>query len=201
MKNIEKKQEVLAISNSPADLIRQAISGGTDLDKLEKLLNLQERWENNEAKKAYHRAMTAFKANPPDIEKDKKVAYGGTKYAHASLSNVTKKINEALSKHGLSSSWSLTQNGIISVTCKITHEQGYSEETTISAPADVSGSKNAIQSIGSTVSYLERYSLLALTGLATRDIDDDGKAAGKVAFTVSENGKVKKKAVETAEVI
>ena len=143
---------------------------------------MQERWEANEAKKAYHRAMSAFKSNPPSIEKDKKVSYnsgkGTVKYNHSSLANVTGKINEALSRHGLSASWKVTQNGSVSVTCKITHEQGHSEETTLTAPADDTGSKNAIQSIGSTITYLERYSLLALTGLATHEMDDDGKTVG-----------------------
>jgi len=164
------------VSISPLETIQKAIAGGADLEKLEKLLTLQERWEASEAKKAYHRAMTAFKANPPEIEKDKTVAFGNTKYNHASLANVTAKINGALSLHGLSASWIVNQNGAVSVTCKITHEQGHSEETTLTAPIDVSGSKNAIQAIGSTISYLSRYSLLCITGLATQDMDDDGQA-------------------------
>jgi len=166
------------VGNSPADMIRMAVSGGADLEKLEKLLALQERWEANEAKKAYNKAMAAFKANPPKIEKDKKVAYKEVKYNHASLANVVEKISTELSKYGLSASWTTKQNGSILVTCKITHEQGHSEETTLAAPADVTGSKNAIQAIGSTITYLERYTLLALTGLATEEMEDDGQAAG-----------------------
>ena len=46
--------EVAAKRGTPAFVISQAISSGADLDKLEKLLALQERWEANEAKKAYH---------------------------------------------------------------------------------------------------------------------------------------------------
>lgn len=162
---------------SPATSIREAIAGNADLDKVAKLMELQERWEANEARKAYHFAMAAFKSNPPEIEKDKKVSYptnkGNVGYRHASLANVTRKINEAMSKFGLSASWKVQQTGIISVTCKITHEKGHSEETTLSAPADDSGSKNPIQAIGSTISYLERYTLLALAGLATTDMDND----------------------------
>lgn len=172
-KNRKALVKIKSLPIMPANLIDQAITSGADLEKLEKLLILQERFEANEAKKAYHRAMTAFKANPPDIEKDRKVKFLNVKYSHASLANVTKKINEALSKHGLSASWSVTQNNNISVTCKITHEQGYSEETTITAPADSTGSKNVIQAIGSTISYLERYSILALTGLTTYEMDND----------------------------
>ena len=173
--DIEKRE---AIGMLPSELIRVAVDKGADLDKLEKLLALQERYDRNEAKKAYNKAMTDFKANPPQINKDKRVSYGAgrAEYNHASLYNVTDKINAELSKHGLSASWATKQNGQVVVTCKITHVKGHSEETELSAPADASGGKNAIQAIGSTVTYLERYTLLALTGLATFEQDDDGKA-------------------------
>ena len=171
---VAEKVEVKA----PSQLIQMAIEkGGIDLDKLEKLLTLQERYDAMEANKAYNKAMSEFKAHPPKIDKDKTVSYGNTKYNHASLANVTEKINGELSKYGLSASWSVKQNGTISVTCKITHVKGHSEETTLTAASDTSGSKNAIQAIGSTLTYLERYTLLALTGLATFDGDDDGATA------------------------
>lgn len=181
---IIKKEEVKEkMTQAPSRLIELAISkGNIDLDKLEKIMILQERFEVNEARKAYHSAMADFKANSPQINKDKKVGYktdkGNVGYSHASLYNVTEKINTELSKHGLSASWTTKQNGAILVTCKITHVKGHSEETTLSAQADTSGSKNAIQAIGSTITYLERYTLLALTGLATFDQDDDSQATG-----------------------
>ena len=164
---------------APADMIRLAVTSGADLEKLEKLLTLQERWEANEAKKAYNEAMTAFKANAPKISRDKSANYGAGKaaYTYASLANVAEKISIELSKYGLSASWKTSQNGQVSVTCRIAHVKGHYEETTLSAPADTTGSKNAIQAIGSTISYLERYTLLALTGLATFEMDDDGVSA------------------------
>lgn len=147
------------------------------------LLDAQLKYEANEARKAYAEAMAAFKLDPPKILKDRTVGYqakGGTVgYNHASLSNVTTCINTALSKHGLAASWVTGQdNGSVKVTCKITHVLGHSEETCLSALPDGSGSKNAIQAIGSTVTYLQRYTLLALTGLATYE-DDDGKGSGE----------------------
>jgi hypothetical protein len=176
---MSEKQEIVV--REPSAMIELAVSKGADLDKLEKLLTLQERWESGEARKAYHKAMADFKANPPKIDKDKTVSFktnaGQTTYNHATLANVTEKISSELSKYGLSASWETQQNGQIVVTCKITHEKGHSEQTSLSAPADVSGSKNPIQAIGSTVTYLERYTLLALTGLATYDQDDDAVAA------------------------
>jgi hypothetical protein len=171
---MENKNELAEQKNSPAEMIRMAVEKGADLEKLSKLLDLQERYEAMQAKKAFQQAMADFKANPPNIDKDKKVSFGNTKYSHASLYNVVDKITKELSKHGLSASWETHQNGQIGVTCRITHVLGHSQETTLQAPADTSGSKNAIQAIGSTISYLQRYSLLAVLGLAAHDMDDDG---------------------------
>lgn len=172
----------------PAELIKSAMASGANLDNLERLLALQERWEANEARKAYYKAMADFKANPPKIDKDVKVGYTTSKgkvgYNHASLYNVVDKITVELSKYGLSASWRTAQTDKITVTCRISHAQGHYEETSISALEDSSGAKNPIQAIGSTISYLERYSLLALTGLATYDQDND---ANKVEEAIDEN--------------
>ena len=184
-------------TSSPAMLMMAALDKGADLDKLEKLMLLQERYEKNEARKSYHEAMGQFKANPPEIGKDKTVSFkaggGQTSYSHASLANVTGKINRALSKHGLSAGWTTVQSEKgITVTCTVTHKFGHSESTSLTAAPDTSGSKNAIQAIGSTVSYLERYTILALTGLATHDMDDDGKTTnGDTGPSLSEQWEIK----------
>lgn len=184
MENLPARQE------SPAALMMVAIEKGLDLDKVEKAMALQERWEANEARKAYHDAMAMFKANPPEIEKDRHVKFqtskGLTEYRHASLANVTQKINGALSQYGLSAAWKVAQaDKQITVTCTITHRLGHSESTSLSGAPDDSGSKNSIQAVGSTISYLERYTLLALTGLATHEMDDDSNGAGAVPEYIS----------------
>ena len=182
---VETKNNVSQVAEqSPLSIMTLAITQGADLGQLEKMMALQERWEANEAKKAYVKAMAEFKANPPKINKDRRVSFkmktgGKTEYSHASLGNVTEKINSGLGEHGLSAAWSTDQNGAsIKVTCTITHSKGYSENTSLVATADTSGTKNNIQAIGSTISYLQRYTLLALTGLATQDQDDDGVSSG-----------------------
>jgi len=160
-------------------LLELVIEKGADLQTIEKFMDLQERHEKNEARKAYVVAMTAFKANPPEILKQTSVSYdttkGTTSYNHASLDHVAEKVNVALSQHGLFASWQQSQaEKGITVTCKITHVLGHSEETSLTAAADLSGNKNAIQGIGSTISYLQRYTLLAITGLAAKGMDTDG---------------------------
>jgi len=177
---MSKKELVITENQSPMSAMQIALDNKVDLAKVEKMIELQQKWDVIEAKKAFIRAMVDFKSNPPEIIKDKTVGYT-TKagdfvgYSHATLANVTNTINSELSKYGFSSAWKQSQaNGQITVTCVITHEKGHSESTSLSANADVSGGKNAIQAIGSTVTYLSRYTLLALTGLATHDQDDDG---------------------------
>ncbi|NQU04262.1 MAG: ERF family protein [Syntrophaceae bacterium] len=165
--------------NSPANIMRIALTHGQDLVEVEKMLNLQIKWEENEAKKDYHLAMAEFKKNAPSIKRTNKVSYttdkGTTSYSHADLGKSSEQINTELSKQGLSSTWKTSQGeSKITVTCIITHKHGHSEETSLSAGADNSGGKNAIQGIGSTIFYLQRYTLFALTGLAPHGMDDDG---------------------------
>ena len=174
-----KEDNIVSLNNqSPMDAMSMALSKGADIGQLEKMLMLQEKWEQMESKKAYTQAMTAFKANPPKINKDKKVQYKNTNYSHASLGNVTDKINTALAEHGLSAAWKTKQEQTgVTVTCTITHKMGYSENTSLTAGADNTGSKNSIQALGSTISYLQRYTILSLTGLATHDQDNDANTA------------------------
>lgn len=165
---------------TPMELMQLALTKGTDIGQLEKLMLLQEKWEAREAKKSYHSAMNAFKADPPEILKNHKVAFGQTSYDHATLDHVCRQVTQGLSKHDISHRWKVEQKeGVIRVTCVLTHSMGHSEETTLESIPDNSGSKNSIQAIGSTVTYLERYSLLAATGLAASGQDNDGQGAQK----------------------
>ena len=167
-------------SLTPMTLINMAVSQGADTDKLKQLMDLQERWEANEARKAYVQAISAFKADPPSIYKTKLVAFGNTRYKHAMIGDVNAVIIDCLTKHGLSHRWEVDQSNGITVSCIITHALGHSEMTKMTAPADTSGQKNSIQAIASTVTYLQRYTLLAATGITTMDMpDDDGKGGVK----------------------
>ena len=160
-----------------------AVLNGQDIDpdKLEKLLAVQEKYEANQAKKAYTQAMSTFRLEAPSIKKNAYVEYGTTSYSHSTLGYSLVAINPILGKHGLNPSWHHQQldNGVIKVTCRLTHAMGHYEETSLQAMPDGSGGKNAIQAIGSTTSYLERYTLFGICGLASCDQDDDGAASGE----------------------
>lgn len=176
-------------SLTPVELLRIAVSQGADIEKLTKLMDLQERWEANEARKAYNAAMKKFKENPPIISKNKTVNFetrnGNANYKHATLDHVCDVITKGLSAVGITHSWKVKQEkDLITVTCTLTHEAGHSESTDLSGVHDNSGSKNAIQAVGSTVTYLQRYTLLAATGMAAKNDDTDGAVSSKPVMPV-----------------
>jgi hypothetical protein len=162
---------------TPAMLLQIAVQQGADLDKLERLMALQERYEASEARKSYSAAFSAFKAEAVTIIKNKTVNAGplsGKSYAE--LHAVVNAVTPALSRHGLSAAWKITKDekDWIEVTCTLAHVMGHSESVSMGGPPDAGGAKNGIQARASTVSYLERYTLKAILGLSEQDDDNDG---------------------------
>jgi len=165
---------------------RAAFQPDFDVAKLQAMLDMNLKYEAHEAHLAYIAAMQKFKENPPEINKTKHVNYptkgGGPNvdYWHAELDDVVEIIGKALKAVGIVHGWRTNDSaGKIVVTCVLTHEMGHSEDVaTLAGPADVSGGKNNIQAIGSTTSYLQRYTLLSGTGLAAKGQDNDGKTEG-----------------------
>lgn len=172
----------------PMQMIDAAVRSGASMETLERLFALQERHEANEARKAYARALVAFRAENIVVGKDKLVDFTGntgkrTSYRHATLGNILDLVCPALSRHGLSHQWFYAQaEGFMTVTCRLMHVDGHFEETSARGPYDDSGNKNAIQGVGSAASYLERYTFCALTGTVTADMDDDGNTSKQPQF-------------------
>jgi hypothetical protein len=178
---------------TPSQLLQLAMDKGVDLDRLEKLYALQREWEAHEARKAFIAAMAQFKENVPTILKDKHVSFetqkGVTEYDHATLGGVCEALIADLAKVGITHDWDpdTRDPARIAVTCTLTHVLGHSKSVTLHAAPDSSGGKNSIQAGSSTITYLERYSLLAVAGVATKDMpDDDGRSAGPADPLITE---------------
>lgn len=160
----------------PADLIAQAIEKGLGVDELGKLMELQERWEANQARKLFFEAFSGFQSQCPDIRKSKEVSFGQTKYNYAPLSDITRQIGKVLKDNDLSYRWEIQDTATeIKVTCLVSHINGHTERTTMLASPDTSGSKNPIQARGSAIEYLKRYTLIGALGISTADSDIDGR--------------------------
>ena len=182
-------------ASTPAGMIQMAVQQGADTDKLRELMNLKREWEADEARKAYVAAMAHFRATCPMPKKDSRVSYPDrhgklTEYWHVKLSTLAQTVSEYMAPHGLSYRWSTEQKDArIFVTCTVEHEQGHSESITLSGSPDDSGGKNSIQSVGSTVRYLQRYTLECATGIVSSEQDDDGAGASgsSAPETITEN--------------
>lgn len=189
---------------NPAQLLQLAMQQGAGLDTLERFMMLKKEWEADEARKAFVVGLSAFKANPPELSKNKHVKFQGQKgiveYDHATLDHVSSEIGKSLAKHGMSHRWDVEQleGGVIRVTCVLQHILGHIEKVTMQSHADQSGSKNNIQAIGSTVTYLQRYTLLAATGVAVKGLDDDGKGSDAPQIvTIEQAAEIKQLLQET----
>lgn len=171
---------------SPEEMVQWAIDKGANADQIGKLWEVFMQWHQHQAKMAYVDAMAKFKANPPDIKKTKLVIIAtksgdNIQYRHPELDKASELVAESLRAVSVRHSWKCGEgdNGRVKVTCILTHDSGHSEEvSTLYGPPDASGSKNSVQAIGSTVTYLQRYTLLAGTGLVPEGLDDDGKTEG-----------------------
>jgi hypothetical protein len=160
---------------TPMAMLAQAIERGMPVETVDKLMALSERWDATQARKAFDMAIAAAKAEIPVVVKNAK---GHNDKKYADFAAIARAVDPVISRHGLSYRFRTVQaDNKINVTCVLSHEAGHYEENTLVALADTSGNKNAIQSIGSTLTYLQRYSLVQALGIAASE-DDDGKQAG-----------------------
>lgn len=159
---------------TPATMLREAIVRGLPPETIERFMALYERWQASEARKLFDDAIANAKAEIPPIVRN---ATGHNSKKYVDFAQIAKTVDPILVKHGLSYRFRSEQGERINVTCILSHRAGHSEETTLSGPADTTGNKNAVQAIGSTLTYLQRYSLIQALGLAAAN-DDDGKEGG-----------------------
>lgn len=160
---------------------RAAMNPAVDIDKMERLLQMQERIMEREAKAAFDEAFAAMQPELPIIEE-----HGGIKdrsdkvqSTYALWEDINEAIKPVLAKYGFGISFRTgAKDGKILVTGVLAHRLGHREETSMELPSDTSGSKNAVQAVGSSTSYGKRYTAQALLNLTSRGEDDDGKAGG-----------------------
>ena len=163
---------------TPMEMLQTAVTTGADVAVLERLVALAERWKASEAATAFSVALSAMRDNLPILFKNKEVNFNKTQYKYEDLAGVVDQLAPVLAEHGLSFRWRTDTEtvGTVKVTCILSHKDGHSEETTLGGPVDTSGNKNAIQAVGSAVTYLQRYTLKAAVGVAA-SADDDGRGA------------------------
>lgn len=188
---IPAEPQVVAIADPMVSMIERVVMDpNASLDKLERMLAMKERLDATNARRAFDAAISEAKAEIPPIIKNRTVDFTGktgirTHYKHEDMAEIARTVDPILGRHGLSYRYrTLQEAGRVTVTCVMSHRDGHSEETTLSGAPDDSGNKNSLQQVGSTITFLQRYTLKAALGLAASH-DDDARAATPDAGSIS----------------
>jgi len=164
------------------DLMRAALDKGTEgVEALERLVALQERWEERNAARAFNDALRDFQRDCPAIKKSKtaqivsKRSGSRWSYTFAPLEEITRTIRPILERYGLSYSWDSTvTDKALACVCTVRHVDGHSITATFSCPVEMSDQRSIAQNHAATLTYARRQSLVQALGLTTADDDHDG---------------------------
>jgi hypothetical protein len=157
---------------------RVAMDKDADITKLEKMLDMQERILNRNAKQQFTADLASMQIELPRvIEKGE----GHNKSKYALLEDINDTIRPVLQKYGFAVTFRVKhESNVMWITTVLSHRDGHSEETSIPLALDTSGSKNAVQAVGSTISYGKRYGICMMLNISTgEDNDAQGLAANK----------------------
>jgi hypothetical protein len=160
-------------ASNPLALIQVALQNGADPAQLEKLMELQERYERNQAAAAFGAAIAKFQSLCPRVHKSRK-PISGPSYQYASFDDVMLQASPHLHTCGIALSFSTEANDRgIRVTCRV-RVGIHAEDYTLDVPIPDMKMNNT-QRYGAALSYAKRYSLTAaLNIVCTDDVDDDG---------------------------
>lgn len=194
---IEPQAEDLPAAVTPMEMISSALERGADVAVLEKLMDLQERWQEGERRAEFAAAKAAAMAEMPTIPRNGFNKHTGQKYSTRDDIIVT--VRPVLAKHGMTLSHrSNVADGEMIITAVLAHANGIEETNAIPLPFDAGQQRNAVQARGSTQTYGERYTARALLGLDTGEVDDDGRAAGNGDTITAEQFQALKDKIERA---
>lgn len=190
MTALQKIDEVEVVTQEAgllAVISRAASDPNVDIDKLERLLAAQERVQANQAKSAFTQAKLAMRPELPEITMKGRITIRDKNDANniiqetpfARFEDIHEAVTPILSAHGFDLSFrnGLAPDGKVRVTTVLSHIEGHTEETFFDLPHDSSGSKNAVQAVGSSTSYGKRYGTLSILNIRVAGEDDDGQAA------------------------
>lgn len=164
-------------------LLRMALQNGASVETLERLVALQERVADRNARMSFVRAMADFQAEVGPILKTHVIPdnYGNERSRFAPLNVIADAIREPLAKHGLSYSWDSQDDGeFTEVRCTVRHVDGHTESASFKCRTkDAAAPKmSGVQISGSARTYGMRYSLVQALGLTTAEQDNDGNVQG-----------------------
>lgn len=179
-------------SNMVSMIERMAMSPDVDVDKLERLMVMQEKMLDRSAEQEYTRAMVAVQNEIRAVTRDKLNPQTHSRFV--SLEAIKKVVVPVYTANGFALSYGeaeSTKEDNVRVTCKVMHSGGHSENFFYDCPIDdkgIAGKTNKTPTHGkaSAVTYGERYILKLIFNITIQDEDDDGNAASQMVEYITE---------------
>lgn len=181
----------IEVHASVLDVIARAASDPTvNVEKLERLLAIQERLLADKRKTAYFAALARLQAAIPQITKAGSILDrdGKARNKYAKIEDIDVAIRPLCAAEGFSFSFDskpLPGAAGSEYSCAMQHRDGHVEVKTLALPVDQGAGRNAVQSAGSSISYAKRYLLGMHLHIVTRDEDDDGN--GRAPITLAQS--------------
>lgn len=155
-----------------ATISRLALDPRCDMEKLERLMALQERMEAKTALEAFNSAFAEMQCEMPSVEKRTENTH--TKKMYADLDDINYAVRSVMAKFGFGVSFKIVNHEKgVSITGILMHKAGHREETTMLLPLDIGAGRSAVQSVGSTTTYGKRYVMCALLNITSGDDNDN----------------------------
>jgi len=172
--------------------ISQAIANNVPVETMEKLLAMRKELKQERAKELFDESMSGFQGECPIIKKGKdggKTKGGMVAYRYAPLDSIVRQTKDLIKKHGFSYSiQTQTGEGKVSVTCKVKHVAGHSEESSVEVPLGANtGIMSSSQVVASALTFAKRYAFSNAFGILTSDDDDDANETKKADKKVYSN--------------
>lgn len=161
---------------TPMQMAYRLLESGIDLGSVKEMLTVSKELAADQARMEFSSAIASAKAEIKPVIKNR----DGHNARYADFAAIANAVDPIISQYGLSYRFKTTQTDRINVTCILEHVKGHFEEITLSGPADKSGSKNEIQALGSTLTYLQRYTLIQALGLAVSQDTDGANTGAKI---------------------
>lgn len=160
---------------------RAASNPDVDIDKMERLLQMQERILARNAEAAFNTALAQMQNELPVIDENGSIKGrdGRVQSKYAKFEDINEAVKPIMRQYGFAISFRTAfEGGEVVVTGVLTHEGGHREQSAVKLPADASGNKNNVQGWGSSISYGKRYTMNALLNITSRGEDNDGAGSG-----------------------
>jgi ERF superfamily len=161
-----------------------------DIDKMERLFEMQLRASALQAERSFNASMAAVQAKMQPIAK--KLYNEQTKSYYADLAAIDEKLTPIMTEHG----FALTMGEMISpkpehvgLRCTLMHADGHSRDYEFHLPPDNAGmqgkvNKTPMHSLASSITYGRRYAKCAIFNVTVKNDEDGNRALAPAQSTI-----------------